>query len=543
MYDAFERLLPEDMMVFYGVAWLAKRRNGDARDGEADFLLIDRERGLLVVEVKGGKIARDGKTGRWTSTDRGGAVHSLDDPVEQAKRNKYALRDKIHSLPGWGKHWIRIGHAVAFPDCVIESGNTPLDLPEQIAIFADSLRWLPEKVDAIYRYWSSDELAKKGLDDVRMRLLERTFAPQIETRIPLGVSLNEEERQIVALTESQRTILTGLKRQRRVAVSGAAGTGKTFLALEKAKSLAAEGYRTLLTCFNKGLGEYLRESAGEQEKLTVKHFHLLCDDLAQAAGVTVMGPAKLASEQEFFDRELPEALIRALGMRPDARFDAIVVDEGQDFSQADWWVALQLALSDPDDSILYVFHDANQMLFSPDRGLPEGLTPFDLAENLRNTKAIHALASRYYEGGDLDAVGPDGRPVELIEADDAQAVRRELSRVLHHLIKDKHVPAEDIAILSGHRLEKGPLAGLDRVGAFELTESIEGEPGKVTVATIHRFKGLERPVVILIDIDSYVERDDSEVLYVGLTRARLHLVVLGSTDTIANFQNDRKGEE
>ena len=45
MYDAFDRLLPEDMRVFYGVAWLAKRRNGDARDGEADFLLVDRERG------------------------------------------------------------------------------------------------------------------------------------------------------------------------------------------------------------------------------------------------------------------------------------------------------------------------------------------------------------------------------------------------------------------------------------------------------------------------------------------------------------------
>jgi len=45
--------------------------------------------------------------------------------------------------------------------------------------------------------------------------------------------------------------------------------------------------------------------------------------------------------------------------------------------------------------------------------------------------------------------------------------------------------------------------------------------------------GLERPVVVLIDIDSYVERGDAEVLYVGLTRGRLHLVVVGKRETIA----------
>ena len=302
--------------------------------------------------------------------------------------------------------------------------------------------------------------------------------------------------------------------------------------MEKAKSLASEGYRTLLTCFNKGLGEYLRASAGEHENLTVKHFHLLCDDLARAAEVPVRGPGELPAETDFFDRELPEALTRALELNPEQRFDAIVVDEGQDFSHADWWVALQLALSDPDDGILYVFHDANQKIHAAERGLPERLVTFDLVENLRNTQAIHALASRYYSGEPLDAVGPEGRAVEFIEANDHQAVRRELSRVLHNWIVDKQVPAQDIAVLSGHRPENGPLAGIDRVGAFDLTESTDPVPGKVTFVTIHRFKGLERPAVILVDIDSYVERDVTEILYVGLTRARLQLAVVANAATL-----------
>lgn len=287
------------------------------------------------------------------------------------------------------------------------------------------------------------------------------------------------------------------------------------------------------------MGEYLRASVGERDNLTVKHFHLLCDDVARSAGIAVRAPAQLGSEQEFFHRELPEALTKAMEVAPSEHFDAIVVDEGQDFAHADWWVALQLALADPDDGILYVFHDANQKLFSTEGAAPEGLITFDLTENLRNTQTIHALASRYYDGDEQRAVGPEGRPVEFIEANDEQAVRRELSRALHHLIKDMQVPAEDIAILSGHRPEKSPLAGLDRVGAFELTESTDPKPGKVTFVTIHRFKGLERPVVVLLDIDSYVERNTTELLYVGLTRARSHLVVIANAQSLETLSANK----
>lgn len=226
------RLLPDGILVFFGVTWLAKKRGDDARDGEADFVLVDRDHGLLVIELKGGQITRDGKTGRWSSTDRHGVVHPIDDPVEQAKRNKFALMEKIRTLPGWGGHWIPIGHAVVFPDCVPEHGTALLDLPEEIAIFQDSLRWLPEKIGAIYRYWQAEDTDRRGLDEVRLRILERAFAPQLTTRVPLGAALREEERQIVQLTEQQRRILDGLKRHRRVAIRGGAGTGKTFLALE-----------------------------------------------------------------------------------------------------------------------------------------------------------------------------------------------------------------------------------------------------------------------------------------------------------------------
>src|SRR3972149_6708279 len=84
---------------------------------------------------------------------------------------------------------------------------------------------------------------------------------------------------------------------------------------------------------------------------------------------------------------------------------------------------------------------------------------------------------------------------------------------------------EEIAILAGRTWDKGSLAGEDQLGMFLVTHDPNGAPGKVLFETIHRFKGLERPVVVLVDVDSYVEHDNAELLYVSPTRARLHLVV------------------
>ncbi len=92
LYESFERLLPATVRVFYRFAWLAKRRNAGARDGETDFLIADPDRGLMVLEVKGGRIARDGPTGRWTSTARTNVTYPIKDPVEQTRVAQYALR-------------------------------------------------------------------------------------------------------------------------------------------------------------------------------------------------------------------------------------------------------------------------------------------------------------------------------------------------------------------------------------------------------------------------------------------------------------------
>ena len=135
LFKEFARQLGPDWTVLHSVHWLA-RAGGRSRDGEADFLLVHPRHGVLVLEAKGGTIARDGVTQAWTSTDFGGVVHAIKDPFEQAERSMYALRDKLANAPETASFPWRFARAVAFPDVLI--GDTDLGPNAPRALIVDS---------------------------------------------------------------------------------------------------------------------------------------------------------------------------------------------------------------------------------------------------------------------------------------------------------------------------------------------------------------------------------------------------------------------
>jgi superfamily I DNA and RNA helicase len=157
-----------------------------------------------------------------------------------------------------------------------------------------------------------------------------------------------------------------------------------------------------------------------------------------------------------------------------------------------------------------------------------------LQDNLRNTRKISALTTKFYRGAPMRALGPEGQDVERIVVRDASEVERAVSRVLHHLIKDNGVAPSDIAVLMGSARSGGLRRG-KRIGAFETTEDQMVEPSKVLLESIRRFKGLERPVVVLAAIDELPPDDETALLYVGLSRARVHLVVIAKDETMTRL--------
>ena len=93
------------------------------------------------------------------------------------------------------------------------------------------------------------------------------------------------------------------------------------------------------------------------------------------------------------------------------------------------------------------------------------------------------------------------------------------------------IPADRVVILTQSRQGKDRLVGETLAG---LTLGTVGEPGTVAVETIYRFKGLEADAAIVI-LDR-IDKDRHRALaYIGMSRARFHLVVVGPQEVGAEL--------
>jgi hypothetical protein len=529
LYEGFLSQLGDEYVVYHSVPWnLEPDRPGGPRvEGEADLVIAHPEDGILVLEAKGGQLSYDPDSKRWLQAGREGR-HPLDeDPFHQAQDEMHSLIDILSHQPGWERWQPSYGYGVAFPDGLYTTDAHP-GAPAAIAIDRDDMDRLATRVKQIMAKYRR---AGRRFGADGMEALERALGVRVEIRAPLDLQFGEEERQIVELTNDQMFALTYVLHRGRAAIVGPAGSGKTILALELAKRLAAGDHRTLLTCFNRRLGEYLRRAAGNAPNLDVFHFHDLCRHLAEEAHLTVPPtPPDGEAATLYYERTLPDLLAQAADVLG-PRYDAMVVDEAQDF-RAGWWPTLMKLHTRPKDGHLFVFADNNQNLYGG--GVPSDLVDVEvpLLSNLRNTKQIHEFVSVHFDG-DLRAKagGPDGRPVEVLAYRDEDDLARLLALVLKNL-EAENVPLDDVVVLTPARAVKSPLRQRGHVDGYRLVDEPDGKPGAVLTTTIHGFKGLERPVVILAELGERHEEDLEPYLYVGGSRAKNHLIIL-ATEPVA----------
>jgi hypothetical protein len=354
LYEQFEQQLPDDFIVMYGVKWLIRDRSRYDRDGEIDFLVVHPRLGILVLEVKGGGIRVDGETGQWTSIDRYGNSHVIKNPFDQARSNLYNLMTKLEEaqLTRPFHQMYRIQRAIALPDIVVGSNDIGLYGDREIIIDSTDIHSL----DRAVRRVMSQTGTSNALSSEAVNALVRTLQPTMEIRrLGLGTMIVEAEREIARLTEEQFRLLDFLQNHPRVAIGGCAGSGKTMLAVEKARRLANEGFQVLFVCFNKHLAYWVRrqfnkDSDPKPKNVTVGHFHDVVDRICKRARITLPYPPEDKLEADrYFSEIMPEKMLEALELIPD-RYDAIIVDEGQDFDEL-WLYALNEALRDRDGTV------------------------------------------------------------------------------------------------------------------------------------------------------------------------------------------------
>jgi len=530
LFKEFARQLGPDWTVLHSVHWLA-REGGRSRDGEADFLLAHPRHGVLVLEAKGGTITRDGATLAWSSRDWGGVEHAIKDPFEQAERSMYALCAKLQDASETTDFPWHLARAVAFPDLLVGDVDLGPNAPRALIIDSGDLATLARVLGRAFGAAPGGG-AGPGADGIAA--LARLLKPPVALARPglLG-EMRRNEEAFLRLTEQQYGLLDFLGGHRRVAIDGAAGSGKTLLALEQCRRLARQGFRVLFTCYNKALAAWARAALaavlGDAAALvTVASYHDLAADLVRRAGLPVPDLGALDGDalSRYFADELPEQLLEALGALPD-RFDALVVDEGQDFADT-WWITLEALLADPQDGPFCLFYDDNQRIYGTAASGAYPIPPphHALSHNCRTTRQIHDAALVYHHGATRPrCLGPEGRALVELATPPGETLAV-LRRALHELIQVEGVRPDEIAILSTRGPKTSALPEGASVGNLTLTWGDAG-PGQVRVRSIHAFKGLESPVVILAEPERAHAANRDALLYVALSRAQHHVIVLG----------------
>ncbi|MCB1292304.1 MAG: nuclease [Mycobacterium sp.] len=499
-----------------------KRVTDHLKDHEIDFLVAIEGAGIVSVEVKGGEVWHNGTTWRQR---RGGREHDID-PVRQAREACYAMREFIESDPRWTQGRLRWDHVVVLPNSSLPQDFDLPDCPRWKVVDRDELDSLADRLKAVLLQQELDRplLSAVGIEQLRTALSGRGL-PQ---RDVVARALENEDAADI-LNERQAVILTAAQLLPRVEIRGGAGSGKTFMALEQARRLARAGQRVALICYSHGLASYLKRITAtwphRQQPGYVGEFHSLGIDWGAPKGPPETERTKETSQ--FFEHDLPAQMLDLAAALPDGqKFDAIVIDEAQDFADS-WWEPVLAALRDPEDGGLYVFTDEGQRVFDRQGTPPVPMVPLILDQNIRNTRQI-ASAFQPLVDHPMRFLGGDGPEVRFVACTAEEALDIGDDQV--EALLEEGWRYEDVALLttgSRHPEQKNR----QEAGNEDYWDSF-WDNEQVFYGHVLGFKGLERRAIVLVVNDKYALDRAPERLYVGLSRARDQLVVCGDPEFI-----------
>lgn len=340
IYGWFERIEWKNCVVLHSLG-IAQHNNNIF--GEIDFVVISTE-GILCIEVKGGQVYR--KDGLWVFKNRFGKENTKHvGPFEQAQGNMQSLRSHITKRMRKDDALSRCQYAccVMTPDCTIKDSGVDI-IPE--VLFDGTMIYdnLPHFLDTSMDYWRNQcrikhrfeggKLSKSDIERaVSLLRGDFKFVPS------LSVILNRTEEQLMAVTDEQYLIMEGFDDNDRLLISGAAGTGKTVLAMEQCRRLAAAGKKVLFLCYNKLIAEYVAECKNQEKTgYDVYNLHKLLMEVCEGFSGNI-------SDSNYYEKELPEYFVEQVECGNISRkYDAVIIDEGQDLMNTYYYMCINYLL-------------------------------------------------------------------------------------------------------------------------------------------------------------------------------------------------------
>lgn len=502
--------------------------------GEIDFVIIADE-GVLCIEVKGGVVRRE--EGVWKFINRYNKVATKNEgPYEQAIGNEESLRDHLSSRLKDPKDPIRrcaYASCVMTPDCVISAEDRIDIIPDITFDKRNTKDDLPKFLKNSFKYWKNKTREKHHFaggplqerDKERLvNILRGDFA-----FVPaMSLSLQRTDEMLQVVTDEQYVIMRGFQ-NKRMMVSGPAGTGKTWLAMDQCRKLVAGGYRIIYLCYNRLIANYVKQSftaEGVDVEVSTLHRFLL----------NKTGLKEVTNDKSFFSKTLPEAFIEVANeiMPDEAKYDVLIIDEGQDLMNTYAVLCLDFIVKGGLSKGRWaIYYDKNQNIFGKYEELQEiydtleeyGASCHELSVNCRNTKQI-ATGNWYATNiSQAEIMKTDGEVVGYNKYNNKKEEKKELFKLLRKLLSEG-VGKNNIVILSPYRLDNENSCLFESQIPPEIGEIRQNEFDKldsdkfIRFYTVQAFKGLEAQVIIYLDIVGF-KSDDARILnYVAMSRAR-----------------------
>ncbi|QKJ18575.1 nuclease-related domain-containing DEAD/DEAH box helicase [Microbacterium hominis] len=531
----------DDWTVFHS---LAIGRHVTQREGEADFVVMAPGAGILVIEVKSHLRIQTDVSGRWKLgnddwTDRSpfaqasGEFHSIVQFLRQRSLEPVAFP---------------AGYAVWFTAIAKQNIPPAIGWQEWAVLDAGDLAHPASAVRRVLTSLDRDIATKRvGYNHVagepsleRVHRIRDVLSPTFTTEIKPAEIRRRRELELTSFTADQVRTLDLIGRVPRVLVEGPAGTGKTYIAAEAARRHASAGERVLVVMFNRLLEGHLQSALADVGGVTAIRLHA---EMERVGGVT----SSANGSADWYNTELPlAALEKATESDFAPPYDYLIVDEAQDIASdlnLDFLDAV-LAGGLSEGRMLMLGDFSHQNIFRSgiddgretiERRVP-GIVPIDLDTNCRNRREIGEWAERASGRSGIckafrrDAVAGDAVDVRLFssKADEVNM----LDDVVRGLRAEGYGP-KDVVILAPYRDSAAKRATEQKTSVSTLGSGIR-DTSYIRWGTIHEFKGMEAPAIILTDISGTSARLP-DLIYAGATRAQDRLVVLTSLDHLISI--------
>lgn len=519
---------------------LALDKHSTLIQGEIDFLVIAPNLGVFAMEVKGGRVERE--AGKWKYTDRNNNVsYKARGPFEQASDGIFSIFNLIKQKFGNDSKLSKLlfGHAAMFPDIEFDYESPEFHKTQVFDIRNGSNVYdFIKNLSGYCKYKFQEKHGSFSIDKMPTKNDTKTISdflrPNFEVKIPLLHLLNGADDKITRLTEEQYNAIDSISDNKRILVLGSAGTGKTVIALQTLKKMVISGNDNVaLFCYNSNLGEWLGEYAGnnfKSENYFVGSFHSFLIQIVKR-----VIPDKISRindfDDDFFSSELPLLALEALEKCPKT-FDYIIVDEFQDLFNENYLLVFDEILKNGFERGRWIFFAdfANQNIFSEGTlnesqciDHLENITSFSISRlkiNCRNTikivNEIEIVMNIKYKSISNQV---DGVPVHHHIYSSFENEILELNKLVLSIKKEKIQP-KDIIFLSPKKFSESAASRIDE--KMVLFNPCSNEAKSFAFSTIQGFKGLERKIVVILDVDNY---EQIKLLYVGFSRARTMLHV------------------